>query len=243
MLSLWSGNCTTDNSDRGQRERSPSPGSVDRNRFLITGSEAPNVFGWGYKTRRQYHDILVRKLKGERPDDDGLHPILLEKMQQGVQMEPFGISLFEKWTGRKVTKTKTYAHPSVPWLCATPDALVGDDGVLEVKFRTNEQPPYTMSHPAWLKFYIQIQMQLQCTQRRVGYYLGLSLVCPCVLVEVERDDKTFKELFLPLMEQFIQDARDGKQPNKGIKRINVPIMLRGQKEAIYDVRRLDITIE
>ncbi len=221
MLPLQTDICTNITSEtKGEA----SPGSISRNKYLITASEAANIFGWGYQTRGQYHDTLVRKLKGEQIVDENVHPIVLEKMQLGRQMEPLAIDIFSEWTGRKVTSCKTFPHPDISWLAATPDALVDDDGVLEVKFRTNEMPPYTQEDKEWVKFYIQIQVQLQCTRRIVGYYLGLSLVCPCVLHTVYRDDFFWKTKMLPLMEDFLDRARAGEKPRKGKRRIPIPII-------------------
>jgi putative phage-type endonuclease len=54
-------------------------------------------------------------------------------MQWGKQWEPAARSDYEVETGRLVTETGLWVHPTLPWLMASADGLVGDEGAIEIK--------------------------------------------------------------------------------------------------------------
>jgi hypothetical protein len=55
-------------------------------------------------------------------------------MQHGNAMEPYAIQAYKMHTGFEVIDNlQPIQHPSILYIAGTPDGLVGDDGILEVK--------------------------------------------------------------------------------------------------------------
>lgn len=57
---------------------------------------------------------------------------------RGHGLEPIACKLYEKINSCKAILTGFIKHPSILWFGGSPDALIGDDGVLEIKCFTNE---------------------------------------------------------------------------------------------------------
>lgn len=54
-------------------------------------------------------------------------------MERGVEREPEARRQYEAETGLLIQETGLWRHPEHPWLLASPDGLVGDDGCVEIK--------------------------------------------------------------------------------------------------------------
>lgn len=80
-------------------------------------------------------------------------------MEHGREMEPTAVSVYETQTGRLTRDCGFFLSAERPWLGASPDRLVGKDGLLEVKCG---QRVYAEPAPSWL---IQCTVQLYCTGR------------------------------------------------------------------------------
>jgi putative phage-type endonuclease len=87
-------------------------------------------------------------------------------MQHGTDTEPQARAMYELETGLTVTETGFHPHPVIEWTGASPDGLVGDDGLLEVKC------PNTATHiealrgaPIDRKYMLQMHWQMICTGR------------------------------------------------------------------------------
>ena len=80
-------------------------------------------------------------------------------MEQGIQGEPLARNAYECLTGELVRKGGFWVHPSIPWLKASPDGLVGADGLVEIK--VPRSLPLSVSH----KYRVQCLVQLIVTER------------------------------------------------------------------------------
>lgn len=90
-------------------------------------------------------------------------------MEHGREFEPVAVSIYEEKHGVTCEKTGLWIHPDHLWLAASPDRLVGNNGLLEVKCG---KTPYDEPPDHW---YIQCQVQLACTGRQwcdVIHYVG-----------------------------------------------------------------------
>jgi putative phage-type endonuclease len=65
-------------------------------------------------------------------------------MERGTEEEPFARAAYEVATGEDVEQVGAIVHPDLPFFSASPDGLVGDDGMVEFK------APTTANHLAWL---------------------------------------------------------------------------------------------
>lgn len=91
---------------------------------------------------------------------------LTRAMEWGVEQEGFAKLAYETRNQRLVEDTGLVDHPSIPWFGASPDGLVGDDGLLEIKC------PNSSTHLRWLREDVvpeehipQMMSQLACTGR------------------------------------------------------------------------------
>ena len=88
-------------------------------------------------------------------------------MQWGTEQEPFARAAYEAHTGVIVEETGFHSHPTIEAAGASPDGLVGEDGLVEIKC------PNTATHLDTLisetvpgDYVIQMQMQMVCTGRK-----------------------------------------------------------------------------
>lgn len=87
-------------------------------------------------------------------------------MQHGTETEPQARAMYALETGQEVTETGFHPHPAIEGCGASPDGLVGDDGLVEIKC------PNTSTHIETLrgakidrKYLLQMQWQMICTGR------------------------------------------------------------------------------
>jgi putative phage-type endonuclease len=92
-------------------------------------------------------------------------------MEWGVTQEPFARAAYEAHTGQMVEEVGFIQHPDIEDAGASPDGLVGDDGMVEIKC-----PSSSTALECWLihaqggnpvdaKYYAQMQFQMRCADR------------------------------------------------------------------------------
>lgn len=105
--------------------------------------------------------LLSERLTGEAM------PIYTTKaMEWGIECEPLAITAYENETGEFVIGCGLIPHPTIEMSGASPDGLVGDDGLIEIKC------PETTTHLNTLltgevpsEYLPQITWQMACTER------------------------------------------------------------------------------
>jgi putative phage-type endonuclease len=130
---------------------------------VITASKVGGILGLSpYQSRADVLRAAVRSRLGAEREFRGN-----ALTQYGLDHELDAITDYERHRGVLTHGYQaSFVHPDYPWLSATPDALVGDDGVLEVKCPP-ERARYT--HVDQRPDYeAQIRVQLECTQRKWG---------------------------------------------------------------------------
>ena len=88
-------------------------------------------------------------------------------MRHGTETEPEARAAYEMLTGADVVEVGFIPHPTIDGFGASPDGLVGDDGLIEIKC------PNTATHIETLlaekvpsKYNTQMQVQMLCTDRQ-----------------------------------------------------------------------------
>jgi putative phage-type endonuclease len=88
-------------------------------------------------------------------------------MQWGTDTEPLARAAYEMVTDTMVEEVGFVPHPDLEMCGASPDGLVGDDGLIEIKC------PNTATHIEFLisgdidnKYCLQMQWQMACTGRK-----------------------------------------------------------------------------
>jgi predicted phage-related endonuclease len=108
-------------------------------------------------------------------------------VQRGSQLEGEAVRYFEFTTGQDCTEVGFCLTDSGD-AGASPDRLVGADGLLEIKC------PSAETHMGYLlngfdEYVLQVQGQLWVTGRQFAYQLSYHPSIPSVLKRVERDPK------------------------------------------------------
>lgn len=128
-----------------------------------------------------------------------------EAMRWGIDTEPLARAAYEDKFDVECDLIGIEAHPTIDYAMASPDALVGSDGLVEFKC------PNTSTHVAYIlagilpkEYEPQVMWQLACTKRKwcdfVSFDARLQERHQIFQVRVIRDDKRIAE-----MEQGVRD--------------------------------------
>ena len=87
-------------------------------------------------------------------------------MEWGTEQEPFARAAYEAKTGVMVEEVGFVPHPLIEWAGASPDGLVGPDGLVEIKCpNTATMIDTLLTGKVPGKYNIQMQFQMACTGR------------------------------------------------------------------------------
>tara|TARA_R110000744_G_scaffold107013_8_gene203453 strand:+ start:3045 stop:3659 length:615 start_codon:yes stop_codon:yes gene_type:complete len=114
-------------------------------------------------------------------------------MQWGTDTEPQARAAYEFFTDNSVVEKGLIDHPIIPMTAASPDGLVGTDGLVEIKC------PNTATHIATLikqkaptKYNAQMQWQMACIEKKWCDFVSFDPRLPddlqIFIQRVERDD-------------------------------------------------------
>ena len=145
--------------------------------------------------RKNYRAQLVAERLTNKPTDS----FCSEAMRRGTEQEPFARQSYEFFTGNDVVEVGFIEHPTIEMSGASPDGLVGDDGMIEIKC------PNTATHIDWLLAGVvpsehvkQMQWQMECMDREwcdfVSYDPRLPVDLQLFIVRCERDDVLLNEI-------------------------------------------------
>jgi putative phage-type endonuclease len=114
-------------------------------------------------SRKHYAAQLV----SERLSDKLPEPFSNEYIEWGIAQEEPAREAYEKATGNAVTEVGFVDHPTVNSAGASPDGLVGDDGLIEIKCPTTATHIETLlSEEIPERYKLQMLWQLACTGRK-----------------------------------------------------------------------------
>ncbi len=132
----------------------------------VTASRVADVVaktksGWGAGRKNYMAELIAERLTGTAADH-----FTNAAMQWGTDTEPQARAAYEFFRDATVVEIGLADHPTVPMCAASPDGLVGDDGMIEIKC------PNTATHIETLlskkisgKYLTQMQWQMACTGR------------------------------------------------------------------------------
>ena len=147
----------------------------------VQGTELWARLRCGYFTASRSADGIATTKKGEAAARSGYRTELMcerltgqpypqyvsREMQWGLDHEDDAAAAYELATGELVDKCGFVVHPTISMFGASPDRLVGDDGLLQIKC------PTTKTHLEWLtagtiplEHVPQMLAELSCTGRR-----------------------------------------------------------------------------
>lgn len=131
-------------------------------------------------------------------------------IEWGIRNEAPALRAYETKQSVKVHRVCFVTHPTIQMAGASPDGLIGDDGLVEVKC------PNSMTHygtcigePIQRRHYLQMQWQLACSRRLWCDYVSFDPRMPAELRlyirRVPRDDCLVEKLELEV-EAFLREV-------------------------------------
>lgn len=112
--------------------------------------------------RKLMFDLLAERMSGV-----AVEHYVTPAMEWGIAHQADATAAYEAETGELVGPEVFVLHPSIDWFGATPDGIIGSDGLIEIKC------PTTPKHLAWVmagevpdEHKPQILAQLACTGRQ-----------------------------------------------------------------------------
>ena len=107
-------------------------------------------------------ELVVEHLSGRATDR-----YVTQEMEWGIEQQPFAEAAYEMKTGVTVEPIGLVVHPEMDYFAASPDGLLDDDGLIEIKC------PTTRTHLEWLKagdipeeYIPQMTAQMACMPER-----------------------------------------------------------------------------
>ena len=169
----------------------------------VTASRVADVLAktkTGYSTTRDNYmaQLVCERLTGQKGES-----FTNAAMQHGTETEPLARAAYEARHDVLVDEVGFVSHPTIEMSGASPDGLVGDDGLIEIKC------PNTATHIETLlsesvpnKYYTQMQFQIACTGRKWCDFVSFDNRLPTELQmfvkRVPRD-----EMYIKLIEDEI----------------------------------------
>jgi putative phage-type endonuclease len=117
----------------------------------------------GYSTSRANYmaELVCERLTGKQGDF-----FQNAAMAWGTEQEPFARGAYEERNGILVEEVGFVSHPTILMAGASPDGLVGDDGLVEIKCpNTATHIDTLLDKEAPSKYVNQMQWQMACTGR------------------------------------------------------------------------------
>ena len=172
----------------------------------VSGSRVADIMAEGRggtpsATRKNYMmQLLCERLSGTR-----VETFQSAQMRRGNELEPVARFAYEMQTVELVTEASFILHPTIENFGASPDGLVGDRGLLEIK------APNTAQHVAVIQsqkhdpqYEWQMLAQMACTGRDwvdfVSYDDRLPPPLDYVCYRFERDSKRITEMETAVIE-------------------------------------------
>lgn len=175
----------------------------------VTASRTADVMAKtksGYSASRANYmaQLITERLTGHAVD--GFNSMA---MQWGTDTEPQARMAYELITGETVEETGFVLHPTIAFFGASPDGLVGSDGLIEIKC------PNTATHIDTLlkekvpsKYITQMQVQMICTKREWCDFVSFDPRLPGSMnfwvQRVHRDDDLCKDIETEVI-AFLED--------------------------------------
>jgi putative phage-type endonuclease len=150
--------------------------------------------GYGADRGNYMTQLVLERLTSSKADS-----YVNAAMQWGIDQEPFARAAYEAAKDVLVDEVGFVPHPTIEMAGASPDGLVGDDGMVEIKC-----PEVKTTMECWLlsvedknyiegKYFAQMQWQMRCANRAWCDYVIFDSRMPdkaqLLVTRVMRDDK------------------------------------------------------
>lgn len=141
--------------------------------------------------RRDYKAQIVAEILTGRPQEDGY---INAEMQFGIETEPLARAAYEAATGEIVEQVGLVIHPAIDRAAASPDGLVSDSGLVEIKCpKVATHLNYILDGVVPSKYQPQMLWQMACCERRwcdfVSFRPDLPVELQLFIVRFQRDQQ------------------------------------------------------
>ena len=188
----------------------------------VTASKVTDVIaktksGYGASRATYMTDLAIERLTGN-PTEFYANAA----MQWGTDVEPQARAAYEFLNDATVVEEGFIEHPTIAMSGASPDGLVGDDGMLEIKCPMSKTHYATLLNGKIAKKYIdQMQWQMSCAGRQWCDFVsfdprmpeGLDFFCE----RVKRDDEYISELETEVS-KFLDELNEQVTQLEGLKK-------------------------
>jgi putative phage-type endonuclease len=180
----------------------------------INEALATTKSGWGASRENLKNRIIAERLTGIPAET-----FKNSAMEWGSAQEDNARKAYEAHTGVFVDEMGIAYHPALKHTHASPDGLVGDDGLIEIKC------PNTTTHIETLKakkapskYVNQMMWQMRCTDRQWCDFVSFDPRLPSHLqlfiVRVERDEAIIADLEAKVAEFLTEVEKEIEALNK-----------------------------
>jgi len=175
----------------------PTASNFDR---IVTASGAVSRQAPAYMCELLCERILGKPL--ERPES--------KWMVRGTELESAAISAYEFHTERETQPVGIVTNDSRT-IGASPDRLIDEDGILELKAPSPQvHVKYMLERCVDRDYWPQLQGQLYVTERSFTDILSFHPEMPHVVIRVERDEK-FINLLASALDTFVEKLQSNMQ--------------------------------
>lgn len=157
--------------------------------------------------RRTYrHQLVTERLTGKQTEI-----YINQAMQHGMDTEDEARD-FYVFKHADVQEVGFVDHPTIDMAGASPDGLVGDDGLIEIKCRQPQNHTETLiSHQIPSRYKLQMYWQMACTGRKwcdyVSYCPSFPESLKMVVIRLQWDDEQIK-LLEESVTKFLTEVED-----------------------------------
>ena len=150
--------------------------------------------GWGASRANLQAQLICERLTGNPTET-----FCNAAMQWGKDIEPQARAMYSLEAPEPVTEIGMVKHPTIKWTHASPDGLVGDCGLLEIKCPTTATHIATLTgSPIPDKYMKQMQWQMHLAERDWCDFASFDPRLPAPMQlhirRVERDDSLLVEI-------------------------------------------------
>lgn len=190
------------------------------------GTEGWKAQRLGCVTASRVADVMARTKSGpsagranyaaelvlERVLGKGADFFVNDAMRRGTELEPVARDCYSFATGNSVVEVGFIAHPTIAWSGASPDGMIGDDGLVEIKCCN------AAKHLALLKggepdagYVKQSLWQMACTGRQwvdlTYYHPDFPVEHQLHIVRIDRDEQEINKMEVEVI-AFLREVAD-----------------------------------
>jgi putative phage-type endonuclease len=187
----------------------------------VTASRVSDVVaktktGYGATRGNYMSQLIVERLTGR-----SVESFSSSAMQWGTDTEPLARAAYETFKDVLVDEEGFVQHPTIEMAGASPDGLIGDDGLVEIKCPNTATHIETLiAKKADARYINQMQWQMAVTGRKWCDFVSFDPRMPedlqLFVTRVERDDKKIAELEAAVIE-FLNEVDQKIATLKGEK--------------------------